>query len=202
MCIIYSYICLYIYISLSDPIRMHMYIYIYIPPLLIHPRVPPGFATMTIGTYQRTAELELEGYFSSLPVTMFTSFRRSCWVQSCWSSSRWWYSWTNSDNHFQLINRETNQLHRCTPFLDKPIWLLVKTDPVPMAVQNHEFGWDGWWWPIADAPIAKWSEGWSTDQDATTVWLTRCTAPLRGASPGNVSTARAILWRPCWEKST
>jgi hypothetical protein len=30
---------------------------------------------MTIGTYPRTRELELDDYFKTLPVTMFTAFR-------------------------------------------------------------------------------------------------------------------------------
>ena len=40
-----------------------------------------GFATMTIGSYPRTRELELDDYFKTLPVTMFTAFRCRCFKQ-------------------------------------------------------------------------------------------------------------------------
>lgn len=43
-----------------------------------------GFATMTIGTYPRTRELELDDYFKTLPVTMFTAFR--CFTGECVNS--------------------------------------------------------------------------------------------------------------------
>eukprot|EP00435_Cladocopium_sp_Y103_P043714 s1710_g12.t1 len=42
------------------------------------------FATMTIGTYPRTRELELDEYFKTLPVTMFTAFR--CFTGECVNS--------------------------------------------------------------------------------------------------------------------
>jgi len=40
-----------------------------------------GFATMTIGSYQSTADIGLQPYFSNIPKTMFTAFR--CFTGEC-----------------------------------------------------------------------------------------------------------------------
>lgn len=40
-----------------------------------------GFATMTIGSYPETKDLHLDGYFKSLPHSMFTAFR--CFTGEC-----------------------------------------------------------------------------------------------------------------------
>ncbi|CAK9076116.1 Voltage-dependent calcium channel type A subunit alpha-1 (Cacophony protein) [Durusdinium trenchii] len=40
-----------------------------------------GFATMTIGSYPETKDLQLDGYFKSLPHSMFTAFR--CFTGEC-----------------------------------------------------------------------------------------------------------------------